>query len=170
MIRAGVNATLARGVGRMFEGIGALGLGRVAATYEGQLAVAWNAVADEDAHGVYPFGVDTQAQSELAVIDLRPLVRAVVVDLRRGVTPSVVSARFHDTLIAATVERVRATVATYGRLPIVLTGGVFRNPRLAEGIAHGLVDLEVHVHGEVPSGDGGIALGQALVADAIARH
>lgn len=169
MIREGIGAPLARGVGRMFEGIGALGLGRVATTYEGQLAAAWNAVADDDAHGVYPFGVDADP-NELAVIDLRPLVRAVVGDLRRGVAPSIMAARFHDTLIAATVERVRAAVATYGRLPIVLSGGVLRNPRLTEGIAHGLEDLEVHLHGEVPSGDGGIALGQALVADAIARH
>jgi hydrogenase maturation protein HypF len=174
MIRAGVNAPLARGVGRMFDGIGALGLGRSGTTYEGQLAVAWNVAADEDAHGVYPFDVDVDVDadepSELPEIDLRPLVRAVVGELRSGVAPAIISARFHDTLIAATVQRVRAAVATYGRLPIVLTGGALQNPRLAEGIAHGLADLEVHVHGEVPPGDGGIALGQALAADAIAAR
>jgi hydrogenase maturation protein HypF len=65
---------------------------------------------------------------------------------------------------------VRAAVAVCGRLPIVLTGGAFHNPRLTEGVAHALADLDVRTHGEVPPGDGGRALGQALAADAIARH
>jgi hydrogenase maturation protein HypF len=82
----------------------------------------------------------------------------------------VISARFHDTLIAATIDRVRAAIAAHGALPIVLTGGAFHNPRLAEGIRRGLANHDVRVHAEVPPGDGGIALGQALVADAIARH
>jgi hydrogenase maturation protein HypF len=174
MIRAGVNAPLARGVGRMFDGIGALGLARAGTSYEGQLAVAWNVAAAEGTHGVYPYAVaaerDVQGEGHPPEIDLRPLVRAVVGDLRAAVMPAVVSARFHDTLIAATVDRVRAAVAACGRLPIVLTGGAFQNPRLAEGIAHALADLDVRMHGEVPPGDGGIALGQALAADAIARR
>jgi hydrogenase maturation protein HypF len=168
MIRGGVNAPRARGVGRMFDGVGALGLARVAATYEGQLAVAWNHAAGEEHHGVYPFAIDEEG--EVPEIDLRPLVRAVVEDVRAGVTAGIVSARFHDALVEATIQRVRAAVTAVGRLPIVLTGGALQNPRLAEGIAHGLADLDVHVHGEVPPGDGGIALGQALVADAMCRH
>jgi hydrogenase maturation protein HypF len=97
------------------------------------------------------------------------MVRALVAELIDGVPPPVVSARFHDTLIAATVDRVRAAVAEHGRLPVVLTGGAFQNPRLAEGVAAGLADLEPYLHHEVPSGDGGIALGQAVIADAIVR-
>lgn len=52
----------------------------------------------------------------------------------------------------------------------LLTGGAFCNPLLAEGLRRELADLDVRTHGEVPPGDGGIALGQALVADAIARQ
>jgi hydrogenase maturation protein HypF len=167
MIRAGINAPLARGVGRFFDGLGALGLGRARASYEGQLAVAWNVAAADGDHGRYPFEVT--AAEGLATLDLRPLVRAAVDDLRAAVAPALVSARFHDTLIAATAERVRAAVAVHGRLPIMLTGGAFQNPRLAEGLGRALADLPVYLHGEVPPGDGGLALGQALVADAIAR-
>jgi hydrogenase maturation protein HypF len=60
-------------------------------------------------------------------------------------------------------------VASSGRLPVVLTGGAFQNPRLAEGVRGALADLDVRLHGEVPPGDGGIALGQALIADAMTR-
>ena len=56
-----------------------------------------------------------------------------------------------------------------GRLPVVLTGGCFQNARLAEGILAELSDgFAVYPHGQVPPGDGGIALGQAVVADAMA--
>jgi hydrogenase maturation protein HypF len=115
-------------------------------------------------HGRYPFEIDYDA------IDLRPLVRAATTDLLGGVTPAIISARFHATLIAATIDRVRAAVARCGEMPVVLTGGAFANPLLAEGVRAGLADLDVRCHGEVPPGDGGIALGQALVADAVARH
>jgi hydrogenase maturation protein HypF len=164
MIRSAVNAPPARGIGRFFDGIGALGLGRARATYEGQVAVAWNLAAAAGGCAPYPFDVVGDA------IDLRPLVRAVVDDLRAGIAPPQISARFHAALVAATVDRVRAAVARCGRLPVVLTGGAFHNPILAAGIARSLADLDVYLHGEVPPGDGGIALGQAVVADAIARH
>jgi len=164
MIRNGVNAPLARGIGRFFDGIGALGLARAHATYEGQVAVAWNVAAAAGDFAPYAFDVHDD------VVDLRPLVRAVVHDLRDGAAAAAISARFHATLVAATVDRVRAAVARCGRRPVVLTGGAFHNPILVAGIARSLSDLDVRVHGEVPPGDGGIALGQALVADATARH
>ncbi|HEY5949695.1 MAG TPA: carbamoyltransferase HypF, partial [Kofleriaceae bacterium] len=127
MIRGEINAPLARGIGRFFDGIGALALQRTHTTYEGQLAVAWNLAAAPGDHGTYPIALDGNA------LDMRPLVRAVVADLMAGVEPGLISARFHDSLVAATIDRVRAAIAQYGRLPIVLTGGAFHNPRLAEG-------------------------------------
>jgi hydrogenase maturation protein HypF len=168
MIRGQINAPHARGIGRLFDGIGALGLARPASTYEGQLAVAWNLAALPGDHGRYPIAVDRGPGYD--EIDVRPLVRAAVGDLLDGVLPGLVSARFHDTLVGATIDRVRAAVAAHGPLPVVLTGGAFANPRLADGVRAGLAELAVYSHGEVPPGDGGIALGQALVADAIARH
>jgi hydrogenase maturation protein HypF len=58
-----------------------------------------------------------------------------------------------------------------GRFPVVLTGGCFQNALLAEAVRADLSpSLEVYLHGEVPPGDGGIALGQAVIADAIARR
>ena len=163
MIRGGVHAPLARGIGRLFDGIGALGLGVAQTTYEGQLAVAWNLAAAPGDHGNYGFAIEGDT------IDPRPLVRGVVADLAARVDAGVISARFHATLVAATVDRVRAAVARHGRLPVVLTGGAFCNPLLVEGIRAGLADLQVLTHSEVPPGDGGIALGQAVVADALAR-
>jgi hydrogenase maturation protein HypF len=99
------------------------------------------------------------------------MVREVVGDLGAGVPAPLISARFHNTLIAATAEVVRAAAAAHGWLPVVLTGGCFQNPLLAEGVVHELGSrFVVHLHQRVPPGDAGIALGQAVVAGAIARR
>lgn len=164
MIRGEVNAPRARGVGRLFDGIGSLVLARRTASYEGQVAVAWDLTAAPGDHGRYAYAIEHDE------IDTRPLVRDVVGDLLDGVVPPAISARFHDTLIDATVDRVRAAISAHGPLPVVLTGGAFHNRRLAQGIRAALSDLTVYSHGEVPPGDGGIALGQAVVADALIRH
>jgi hydrogenase maturation protein HypF len=76
-----------------------------------------------------------------------------------------VSAKFHNTLASATAELVRATARTHGRLPVGLTGGCFQNARLAESLLQELHrGFTVYLHRLVPPGDGGIALGQAVVA------
>jgi hydrogenase maturation protein HypF len=168
MIAGGLNAPLAHGVGRYFDALGALVLDRPSSHYEGQVALEWNLVADSAETGQYEFMLDQDGAPW--TIDLRPLVRQAVSDLIAGRSASMISARFHNTVVAATVEVVRVAGQRFGRLPVVLTGGCFQNARLAEGVFAGLTGaFPVHLHGTVPPGDGGIALGQALIADAIAR-
>jgi hydrogenase maturation protein HypF len=91
-------------------------------------------------------------------------------DLSAGCPASTISGRFHNAIALATRELVRVAASRAGRLPVVLTGGCFQNALLAERTVALLEpEFRVYRHGEVPPGDGGIALGQALVADAIAR-
>jgi hydrogenase maturation protein HypF len=162
-----LSTPLARGVGRYFDGIGALVLGRRVATYEGQVALAWNLAADPAEEGVYPYDLE---RDDIAVLDLRPLVRAVLEDLTSGCPAQTISGRFHNTMVLATKELVHLAAMRAGRLPVVLTGGCFQNALLAERTVSRLEpEFRVYTHGEIPPGDGGIALGQALVADAIAR-
>jgi hydrogenase maturation protein HypF len=168
MLRIGLNAPRARGVGRYFDGVAALGLGRERARHEGQLALAWNTIAAPDERRPYPWVLDHT--TPLTEIDLRPTVRAMVGDVLDGVAAPVLAARFHETLIAATAEVVSGALRDHGPLPVMLTGGCFQNPRLAEGLLVALAGADVRLHGEVPPGDGGLALGQAVVADAIARR
>jgi hydrogenase maturation protein HypF len=168
MIDRRLNAPLAHGVGRYFDAMGAIGLERVRATYEGQLALEWNSVADPDDRGRYPY---TILQSDpVWQVDLRPAIRDGVFELIGGAPPGLVSARFHNTLSAATADVVRGLARTYGRLPVALSGGCFQNARLAEDVYDLLSPyFDVHLHARVPPGDGGLALGQAVVADAVAR-
>ena len=169
MAARGLHSPLAHGAGRYFDALGALGLARPRATYEGQVALEWNLAADEAETACLPF--DLTEEGGLVQADLRPLVRALVEDLVAGIGRHRVSARFHEAMADVAAALVRRAAAVHGPMPVVLTGGCFQNARLAEGVRRRLQgDFDVRLHGEVPPGDGGIALGQALVADAVGEH
>jgi hydrogenase maturation protein HypF len=168
MLDRGVNSVAAHGVGRYFDAVGALGLGRIESRHEGQVALEWNLVADSAEDGTYTFAVG--GSPELAELDFRPAIRALAGELLDGVSPSVVSARFHNTIAAATVEAVRIAIGKVGRLPVVLTGGVFQNALLVERVLRAAAPgMQFVRHAAVPPGDGGIALGQAVVANAVVQ-
>ncbi len=165
LLETGLNTPRAHGAGRAFDAAGALALGRGVSRYEGQVALALDNAAGLGVAAPYPFDLDTAGP--VIELDLRPLWRALVEDVALGAAPAIVSARFHAALARAGAELVRRASRTTGRLPVVLTGGCFQNARLTEGILGELsLSFEVYPHGQVPPGDGGIALGQALVADA----
>ena len=165
MIERELNAPQARGVGRYFDGFGALVLNRPISTYEGQIAIAWDYIANDAVHDAYPFALD---RSETPMeVDLRPTVRAAVEDVLAGCSPADVSARFHNTLVNLTGEVLGGLLAEIGDVPVALTGGVFQNAWIANGVGRNLTSkIQLLRHSEVPPGDGGIALGQALIADA----
>ena len=164
LLAAGLNSPMAHGAGRYFDALGALCLGLPEARFEGQVAIALNVAASEEENGVYPFVIDRSGPT--AQIDLRPMIRRLVSDLRDDVPTEVVAARFHDTLASATAVFVREN--TDPALPVVLTGGCFQNDRLTASLVRRLrPDRVVILHSQVPCGDGGLALGQALVAGAI---
>ena len=129
--RTGLRSPLAHGAGRYFDGIGALALGRPAARYEGR----WPGVEQRGRSASEPAATAMRSivRRQPWTIDLRPMVREIVHDdLRRRSRVPIVSARFHDTLVAATAAAVRAAAREAREMPVVLTGGCFQNPRLAE--------------------------------------
>ena len=156
-------------VGRLFDAVAAL-LGLVdVATYEGHPAVLLEQVAEGGATREYAFEVSAY-QGGLA-LDARPIVAAVVRDLRRGRSPGEVAGRFHRTIAAATLEMCRAIRGATGLARVCLGGGVFNNNLLTSDLVTRLeaVGFEVYLPREAPVGDGGIALGQVLVANADGR-
>jgi hydrogenase maturation protein HypF len=166
LIAGGQFAPPAHGAGRYFDAIGALVLGRSRSAFEGQIALAWNGIADLHERGSYPFEVD-QGTAPWS-IDLRSMVRAIVEDLATGQSAARISARFHNTLVEATARAVDVAAAAHGDLPVALSGGCFQNPRLAESLLARLSPrFDVYLNRRVPPGDGGIALGQAAIAAAI---
>jgi hydrogenase maturation protein HypF len=131
------------------------------------MALEWAASGREE--DPYPFTLDRSRVTWQ--VDTRPLVRAIVADVLAGRPAALVAARFHDTLGAIAAALLQEATSLYGALPVVLTGGCFQNARLVEAcVRHtSRIGIRVRVHERVPPGDGGIALGQALIADAVLR-
>ena len=169
LLRRGVASPFSHGAGRYFDGFGALFLGRMRAGYEGQVAAEWEQIAAPDETKAYAFDIDLT--SEPWQLDLRPMVRGAVADFARGAHASTIAAAFHNTLAEATALLVRR-VADHetGRLPVVASGGCFQNAGLVAGLRRALAsEFDLRLNRQVPCGDGGIALGQAVIVNALTR-
>jgi len=162
-----INSPETSSMGRLFDAVSSL-LGLAdAVNYEGQAAIALEAVADRHCLPGYEFEIDL----ERGVIDARPVVRSIVTDLRCGKSSSTVSARFHQAVVNLIVGVAQRLKTEHLLNRVVLSGGVFQNSLLKERTrqqleAHG---FEVFTHQRVPPNDGGIALGQASVAHALIK-
>jgi hydrogenase maturation protein HypF len=170
MLDLGLATPRARGVGRYFDGFGALFLERPFSRHEGQVASAWNFAADRGERGSYSFALDGGVSPP--ELDLRPAVRAAVEDFLSGTGEGVISGRFHNTIAAATGALVERAIDRFGNLPVVLSGGCFQNALLAERVKERIETRKgarVFLHRRVPPGDGGLALGQAVVASALSK-
>jgi hydrogenase maturation protein HypF len=165
-IEGRLNSPLTSSAGRLFDAVSALAGVCRRSTYEGQPAMLLEQAADPSATFEYPFDLD--AMGGRIVVDTRPIVRAVVRDLRKGRSAGEVAGRFHRTTAAVILAVCRLMRGTTGLSRVCLGGGVFQNDLLVSDVTARLSScgFEVFVPSEVPIGDGGIALGQVLVAHA----
>ncbi len=138
--------------------------------YPGRAAAELEQLADPSVQETYLVSMTEPADS--GPIDVRggDLVRGVTDDLRRGAHPAVVAARFHRGLADAVLAAVELVRDTTGIATVALSGGLFGNALLLDRVCAGLVEgrFRVLTHHRVPPGDGGVALGQAVVAAATA--
>jgi hydrogenase maturation protein HypF len=165
MIDRQINSPLTSSCGRLFDAVAAIVNLRHEVNYEAQAAIELEMCRDETAAGQpYPFALG-QAGGVLQ-IDSRPLFRSIVEDMLRGATAGEISQRFHDGLIQvfkniAKILRERTSLNS-----VCLSGGSFQNAYLATNLERQLREMkfDVFTHSQVPAGDGGLSLGQAVVA------
>lgn len=164
MLHQRLNTVETSSCGRLFDAVSAiLGL-RHEASYEGQAAIELEHLAFVEVEEAYPFDLGGGPVQE---IDFRRAIRAIVEDARAGRPAGWISARFHNTIAAVVVEVCRRLRAAEGLGRVCLSGGVFQNMRLLERACAGLGrhGFEVFHQTRVPTNDGGIALGQAAIAN-----
>lgn len=169
LVERGLNTPQTSSAGRLFDAVAALvGVpGSERTTYEGQAAIELELAADGPAEDGYPF--ELRAEGDGWVVGTRGVIRAVVEDLLAGRSGGEVSARFHRTMAGVVVsgcERARESVGTNA---VALSGGTFQNMLLLGQVMELLKarGFEVHTHQRVPANDGGLSLGQAVLADAM---
>ena len=157
---AGINAPNSSSVGRLFDAVAAcLGLAPERQTFEGEAAMRLQALAERAKKGgSYPYRMDG------AIVDPTPMFGALVADIEKGEAPEQIAARFHGFVADAFSAVARANALAVGTDTIALSGGCFQNRLLLGMVTERLADLRVCAPGEVPTNDGGLAFGQALVA------
>jgi hydrogenase maturation protein HypF len=165
MVERGVNSPLTSSCGRLFDAVAALAGIRQRVTYEAQAAIELEAaIATGNDGSAYPLELSPDGAGWL--IDTKPMFEALVSDLRRGESASLISCRFHNALIEIFVHLAILLRDRTGLERACLSGGTFQNVYLHEGLGTRLraAGFEVFTHSEVPAGDGGLSLGQAMVA------
>ena len=164
-------APLSTSAGRLFDAVASLLGVAHQSSFEAEAAMRLESLArgiDPKDAGRYPVGM----QGEPLRVDTLELIRRLVADRLAGVPVELLAARFHESLAAAVTAACRRLCAETGLRRVALSGGVFQNALLLERVDALLRDagLEVHSNRSVPANDGGISLGQALVAAARSRR
>ncbi len=160
--RAGLNAPLTSSIGRLFDGVAAM-LGLSARqSFEGQAAMSLEFAADAAAGDAEPYPFPLGDGPPPWIADWRPLLTAIRADRDRGAPVPSMAARFHAALVALGADIARRA----GYRQVVLSGGCFQNLRLATTMRQRLeaMGLSVWGAGQVPANDGGVSVGQALIA------
>jgi len=165
MARRGVNSPLTSSAGRLFDAVAAILGVRDAVNYEGQAAIELEQLAEPGERDEYRAGIDLAAPFQVRGGDL---VRAAVADLAAGVPREVIAARFHNGVAALVEDGCLLLRDRHGLDTVALSGGVFQNVLLLAQVVRRLEAHEFRVltHSRVPCNDGGISLGQAVVAAA----
>ena len=169
LLRSGVASPWTTSMGRLFDAVASLTGLCHQTSFEGQAAMAVQFAAEQEAVAGevtvegYPMDlVPSRSSDPQWMIDWRPMVSAILGDLRRGISPDKIALRFHVGLAEATVRLTQAV----GLPRVVLTGGCFQNWLLLSLARRRLEEagFAVYSHALVPPNDGGLSLGQAVVA------
>ena len=165
LIERGVNSPLTSSTGRLFDAVAAMAGVRERVNYEAQAAIELEAALEETGGGNgYLFAIRDEGGAW--IIETRPMFLSLAQDIREGVPTGVISFRFHLGLVDVLARTAELVLGRTGLDRVCLSGGSFQNCFLAEHLQARLEreGFQVFTHAEVPCGDGGISLGQALVA------
>jgi hydrogenase maturation protein HypF len=172
MLERDLNCPVTTSMGRLFDGIAALVGLPTHVSFEGEAAMALEWAADPAETAAYPVewmstavgSVVPDAVAPARILDWGPLLTSVLQDQREGAARAAIAARFHNALVRMAVEVARAV----GEERVALSGGCFQNRLLTERLAPALARAghRVLLHSHVPPNDGGVSLGQVVVAAA----
>jgi hydrogenase maturation protein HypF len=164
-IRKKINAPETSSMGRLFDAVAALAGIRNEVTYEAQAAMELEALSKSALGGAAPYPYEIEGD----VICLGELLRHVIEDVRKNESAGWIGARFHRTLCDMAVEVSKRVRGQTGVNEVALSGGVWQNQVLLDLTREALLDDDfvVFTHRTTPANDGGLALGQAVIANAV---
>jgi hydrogenase maturation protein HypF len=172
MIERKINSPITSSLGRLFDAVAAVVLGRRVVDYEAQAAIELEGIAVDEPQrfeqGDYVPELHEAEEGSAceAVIRTGKMWKAVLEDLWRGVPASRISASFHAGIAEGFINAVASARIKTSINVVALSGGCLHNRRLARLLRVGLEaeGFQVFQHVQVSPGDGGLSYGQAAVA------
>jgi hydrogenase maturation protein HypF len=157
-----LNSPKTSSIGRLFDAVAALAGVRQRVNYEAQAAIEFESAIDPAETGSYRFEI------EGGVVKVDECIRFLLKDVRGGVSIPIISARFHNGLADITSHICSEIQRQYSISEVAISGGVWQNLALLERSAKRLrkKKFRVYLHHQVPTNDGGISLGQAIICAA----
>ena len=165
MIDRRINSVDTSACGRLFDAVASVAGLRHEVNFEAQAAIELETSAAPGVDASYPFEISNGEPSQ---IDMRPAIERIVADVIANRPLGFIAAAFHNTVAAIVIEICQRLRASHHLDRVCLSGGTFQNLYLLEHTVAGLRSkgFQVFLHSNVPPNDGGISLGQALIANA----
>lgn len=166
ILQAGLNTPQTSSMGRFFDAVSALlGLANYI-SYQAQAAIRLESLAS-NVNEIYTYHIENN--DDYYIVNTFPLIRDIVRDIETGIKREVIAGRFHNTIIDFSISLCELIKENYKINAVALSGGVFQNRIILEGIYNRLKEkgFEVYIHSSIPCNDGGVSVGQLLVANYI---
>jgi hydrogenase maturation protein HypF len=159
-ISQNINTQLTSSMGRLFDAISSILGIRQRVTYEAQAAIELEFFCDPSENGRYKIELDEKG------FDTRTIIRSIVADFHSGKNLGLISGRFHNTMAYLCLEASNIISSQSNIRKVVLSGGVWQNRTLLKKTIPLLENsgFSVLFHNHVPTNDGGISLGQVVIA------
>lgn len=164
MLERGINSPFTSSCGRLFDAVSALIGVRNSISYEGQAAIELEALAERGTpSSPYPYLVH---EADCLMLDFKPMFEAICADLAQDREKADIARAFHRTVAEGVFDLCKRIREESHITRVALSGGVFQNRLLTEDVTLLLTDggFDTYCHRLVPPNDGGLALGQAVIA------
>ena len=154
-----INTPITSSAGRLFDAVSALlGICKTA-TYHAEAPMQLESVANPNITEIYSFNLDNN-------ISFKSTFEEIISDIGNGIPVDIISGKFHNTIVNVIIENVIEIRSTSGINKVVLSGGSFQNKIILEKVEKKLAinEFDYYTQSQIPSNDGGIALGQLAIA------
>jgi hydrogenase maturation protein HypF len=158
-IQKKINCPLSSGAGRLFDAVAAITGICIHSSFHAEAPMRLESAVESNIRDHYDYDLT-------GTISFTPAIRQIVSDVISGTRPGIIAARFHNTIAEASLEAIIKISNIKDIRKVILSGGSFQNKYLLETLESVLIknNFAVYTHARVPCNDGGIALGQMVVA------
>jgi hydrogenase maturation protein HypF len=154
-----INCPMTSSAGRLFDAVAALINLCPYSKFHAEAPMRLESIIENKYEHAYPYSISK-------TISFEETIEQIVKDIQHNVPLSKISTKFHNTVISVIYDVVKEIRDSHNLNKVVLSGGTFQNKYLLENLENLLTnyDFEVFSHKKVPTNDGGIALGQIVIA------